>query len=317
MDQSTYTKSIPRSTEMKKSPLIMGGTSMHSGSNISYDFGGPSIPPRYQSLNGTFSGALTSSSLFHYPPWSFGMPISSSISIPSMVHTSQTNVASRYIQQPIFMSGMSVPIQSSPRPSISLTVNQPSVGLSMPLNVNQYVVGYVPAGGKYFVGPWGKPPLTRINPPFGQQTPIGNFPYEIYLPFGQVQPFFGQKPLFGQQPPLGQQIPFGAQILRGQQPPISQQTLLGNPTGGPSQLGFMQPIGTQILSGSSFLGMTSTSSNLPQTCGVGGTQVPIGQPFHAYTPSSHATSTQMTMGPPYQVYHPSGTQMPDAPTYSQ
>jgi hypothetical protein len=44
--------------------------------------------------------------------------------------------------------------------------------------------------------------------------------------------------------------------------------------------------------------------------GAGGTQVPIGQPFHAYTPSAHATGTQMTMGPPYQVYHPGGTQMP-------
>jgi hypothetical protein len=64
-------------------------------------------------------------------------------------------------------------------------------------------------------------------------------------------------------------------------------------------------------------GMESTPSNLPQVGGVGGTQVPIGQPFHAYTPSSHATGTQMAMGPPYQVYHPGGTQMPIAPTYSQ
>jgi hypothetical protein len=55
---------------MKTSPLTMGGTSVHSGSSVSYDFGGPSIPPGYQSLSGTFSGASTSASLFHYPPWS-------------------------------------------------------------------------------------------------------------------------------------------------------------------------------------------------------------------------------------------------------
>jgi hypothetical protein len=44
----------------------------------------------------------------------------------------------------------------------------------MPLNVSQYVVGSIPAGGEPFVGPsfpaWGKSSLTGINPPFGQQN---------------------------------------------------------------------------------------------------------------------------------------------------
>jgi hypothetical protein len=92
MDQLTYTTSILGSTETQTLPFTIGGTFVHNGSSISYDFGGPSIPPGYQSLNETFSGASTNASIFHYPPWSTGMPSLSSMSIPSMVHTSQTNV---------------------------------------------------------------------------------------------------------------------------------------------------------------------------------------------------------------------------------
>jgi hypothetical protein len=87
----------------------------------------------------------------------------------------------------------------------------------------------------------------------------------------------------------------------GQQPPIGS---IGNPTGGPSQLGFMQPTGTKIFSGASFPGMASTPSNLPQPSGVGGIQVPIGQPFHTYTPSNHATGTQMDMDHPIKFTIP-------------
>jgi hypothetical protein len=79
----------------------------------------------------------------------------------------------------------------------------------------------------------------------------------------------------------------------------------------------MQPTGTKIFSGASFPRMESTPSNFPQVDGASGTQVPIGQPFQAYTPSSHVIGTQLAMGQPYQVYHPSGTQMSAAQAYSQ
>jgi hypothetical protein len=55
------------STEIQTSPLTMGVTSVHNVSNMSYDFGGPFIPPGHQSLNKTFSGASTSALVFHYP----------------------------------------------------------------------------------------------------------------------------------------------------------------------------------------------------------------------------------------------------------
>jgi hypothetical protein len=81
------------------------------------------------------------------------------MSIPHMVHTSQTYVAPESIQQPSLMSGMSVPIQFSVGPSMSLTIIQPSVGLSMSLIVIQSVVGCIFVGGNSFVGPsfpaWG------------------------------------------------------------------------------------------------------------------------------------------------------------------
>jgi hypothetical protein len=63
--------------------------------------------------------------------------------------------------------------------------------------------------------------------------------------------------------------------------------------------------------------MESTPSNLSQSGGAGGTQVPIGPSFHTYTPSAHVNGTQVDMGPPFQVYHPSGTQVYLAPAYSQ
>jgi hypothetical protein len=60
--------------------------------------------------------------------------------------------------------------------------------------------------------------------------------------------------------------------------------------------------------------MESTPSNLPQTGGAGGTQVPIGQNFHTHTPT---TSPPSTMGPPFNIYHLGGTQMLVAHAYPQ
>jgi hypothetical protein len=104
-------------------PLTVGGSYLHNLCSVSYDFGGPSIPSGYQSLSGTFSGALTSASLFHYLPWSTSMPSSSSMYIPSMVHILQTNVSPGSTQKPSLTSGMSVPIPLSVGPSRSLTIS--------------------------------------------------------------------------------------------------------------------------------------------------------------------------------------------------
>jgi hypothetical protein len=106
-----------------------------------------------------FYEVYTSASLFHYPPWSFGMPSLSIMSIPSMVNTSKTNISFGYIQKPSLMSGMRVPIQSSVLLSVSLTLIKPSIWISMPLFVSQYAIGSINVGGKPFVGPsfptWG------------------------------------------------------------------------------------------------------------------------------------------------------------------
>jgi hypothetical protein len=238
---------------MKNLPLTIGGDFVHSGSSISYYFGGRLVPLGYQSLNRTFSGASNNASHFHYPPWLAVMPSLSCMFIPSMVHTSQTNVAPRSTQQPSLMSRMSVPIPSSIGPSMSLTISQPSMGLSVPLTISQFSIGVVPTGGQPFVGPsflvWGKSTLTRINPPFGQPTPIESYHSKIYSPFVQHLPL-GQKPPLGKQIPLGQKPLISQKIPLGKQPPIGQQTSTGNPTG------------TQIFSGASFPKMEGMSHQI-------------------------------------------------------
>jgi hypothetical protein len=184
-----------------------------------------------------FSGASTSPSLFHYPPWTTGMP-----SMHDMSSTTLSNI--RQIPQTTIAPVSSTqPIYSQQLPLTSGTNVHSSLGQSIPTNMGQMSIGSMVSRGKPLPGSslsiggqplpgsssstGGKPfprssPLTEGKPFLGSlSSTCGKFFSGSSLAprIGQQILGFGQKPHgFGQQSPLGfgQQPPsFGQQSPPG------------------------------------------------------------------------------------------------------
>jgi hypothetical protein len=233
MDQSTSIDPMSEGTSIPTTSFIS------SGPSISYDFGGPSVSVGCQSLSGLFSGASMSPSLFHYPPWTTGMPgmhDMSSTTLSNIRQIPQTTIAPVSSTQPIY--SQQLPLTSG------INVHS-SLGQSIPTNMGQISIRSMVSGGKPLPGSsssiGGKPlpgsssstggkPLPRLSSLTGGKTFLGSslptwgkyFLGSSFIPgIGQQIPGFGQKPYgFGQQSPLG----FGQQPPGfGQQPPSFDQ----------------------------------------------------------------------------------------------
>jgi hypothetical protein len=140
MDQSTSTDPVSEGTSIPTTYFIS------SGPSISYDFGGPSVPAGYQSLSGIFSGASTSPSLFHYPPWTTGMP-----GMHDMSGTTLSNIG-QIPQTTIAPVSSTQPVSSQQLPLTSGTIVQSSLGQSIPTTMGQMSIGSMVSGGKPLPG---------------------------------------------------------------------------------------------------------------------------------------------------------------------
>jgi len=129
MDQSTSTKPVFEGTSIPTTSFIS------SGPSISYDFFGPLVPVAYQCFSGIFSGASTSPLLFHYPPWTIGMP-----SMHDMFGTTLLNIG-QISQTTIAPISSTQPISSQQLPLTSGATVQSSLGQSIPTNMGQMSIG--------------------------------------------------------------------------------------------------------------------------------------------------------------------------------
>jgi hypothetical protein len=197
MDQSTSTKLVFEGTSIPTTSFIS------SGPSISYDFFGPLVPVAYQCFSGIFSGASTSPLLFHYPPWTIGMP-----SMHDMSGTTLLNIG-QIPQTTIAPISSTQPISSQQLPLTSGAIVQSSLGQSIPTNM-----------GQMSIGPWYldlpiSSSSTRGKPLPGSSSSTGGKPLPIFSSLTGGKPFLGSSfPTWGQYfsrsslaPRIGQQIP--------------------------------------------------------------------------------------------------------------